>query len=522
MQGEKVRLGWWYLLLLIVYALLLRIPALFHQIPVHPDSAGFMAVLALFRGNWQEPIAPYRIEFPVYPYLLYVANRFVPDWVQAGKLAALIPSLLAPVLVSLATNVLVHNRSAAFFSGFLAASSPVLTQIGAEPLYDSSFVCAFALFLLGGFLFLKNPAFRTAILFGAVTGLAFAARGLGLFLVPPLVCAIFVLPAASLSRKFRFSVVILLVAFVAAGAIRLPARIAARGLLPDPEACLKEVMFDGNLYAGGDRDAISYRLNDSASAFRVSAVKPCELTWMQYVSIYYKNQLRTFARNLKLILYSEFSEIFSPFLALFIPMALGSLYLLQQAYRPQLVLIGTTFLSFFLFVSAIQYQDRYLFPLAIPVSVLCGIGCVQLMREVKYGRFILIPVLLFSLVVSVDACRQTTKGEAEGNYRAACAWVVSQDGASFPFGVMAKHQGVYDYLRHGIVLLPVDEPGRVQIYADHMHVKYVLDGPEERHHNPALFSNASFLTPVAKFGAGPESVEVLRFDRYQLVGSPKE
>jgi 4-amino-4-deoxy-L-arabinose transferase-like glycosyltransferase len=522
MQVEKDHLGWWYLLLLIVYALLLRIPALFHQIPVHSDSTGFMAVLALFRGDWQESVAPYRIEFPVYPYLLYIANRFVPDWIQAGKLAALIPSLLAPLFVSLATNVLVRNRSAAFFSGFLAASSPVLIQIAAEPLYDSSFICALALFLLGGFLFLKNPAFRTAILLGAVTGLTFATRGLGLFLVPPLVCAIFVLPDTSLFRKFRFSVVILLVAFVVAGAIRLPARIAARALLPNQDACLKEVMFDGNLYARGDRDAISYRLNDSASAFQMDNVKPCELTWMQYVSIYYKNQLRTFARNLKLILFSEFSEIFSPFLALFIPMALGSLYLLQQAYRPQLVLIGTTFLSFLLFVSAIQYQDRYLFPLAILVSVLCGVGCVQLMQEGKYGRFILVPALLFSLVVAADACRQTTKGEAEGNYRAACAWIVSQNGASFPFGVMAKHQGVYDYLRHGLVLLPVDEPGRVQIFADYMHVKYVLEGPEERHHNPVLFSSASFLTPVAKFGAGPESVEVLRFDRQPLVGSPKE
>ena len=522
MQGEKDRLGWWYLLSLFAYALLLRIPALFHQIPVQSDSTGFMSVLALFRGEWQESVAPYRIEFPVYPYLLYIANHFVPDWIQAGKLAALIPSLLAPVFVSLATNVLVRNRSAAFFSGFLAASSPVLIQIGAEPLYDCSFICALALFLLCGFLFLKNPAFRTAIIFGAVTGLAFATRGLGLFLVPPLVCAIFVLPCASLSRKVRFSVVILLVAFVAAGAIRLPAKIAARALPPNQNACLKEVMFDGNLYAGGDRDAISYRLNDSALAFQMSDVKPCELTWMQYVSIYYKNQIRTFARNLKLILFSEFSAIFSPFLALFIPMTLGSLYLLQEEYRPQLILIGITFLSFLLFVSAIQYQDRYLFPLAIPFSVLCGVGCVQLRKEVKYGRFILIPVLLFSLVVAADACRQTTKGEAEGNYRAACAWVASQNGASSPFGVMAKHQAVYNYLRHEIIFLPVDEPGRVQIYADHMHVKYVLEGPEERHLNPVLFSGASFLTPVAKFGAGPESVEVLRFDHQPLVGSTKE
>jgi hypothetical protein len=57
-------------------------------------------------------------------------------------------------------------------------------------------------------------------------------------------------------------------------------------------------------------------------------------------------------------------------------------------------------------------------------------------------------------------------------------------------------------------MMPVDEPPRTRSYAEYKNVKYVLGGPDERLHNPVLFTNMTFLRCVSTFGSGPESVQV--------------
>lgn len=502
--------GWRILgLLLLGYTLLLRIPGLLHDSPIHSDAPGFLFVLALFRGEWLGASAPFRIEYPIYPYLIYFANHFVSDWIQAAKWAAFVPSVLSSVAVFGATQVISRDRYAAFFAGLLAASSPALVRIGTAPLYDSTFLCMFALFLLVGFLFVRRPTWRMAIFIGVVTGLCWASRALGLFLVLPLLCAIFVLPGVSAMRKCRLSVIVLASILMAASLARLPAKMAAKSLPADQTQCLKDVMLDGIRYAGDNRDTVAYRLNDSATAFPFDESSPCRLTWRQYAAIYYKDQITAFAKNFKRIILYDFVTIIAPFTVFFIPLCVGTRLVLSKADWPATVLIGTTCASFLVFVSAIQYQDRYLFPLIIVVAVVSGIGCGELLRKGKSARLLLTMLMIIALIGGMDGCRQTlVHDESEANYRMACEWIVEHDGRSFAFSVMARHFGVYAYLKHGLVYLPVDEPQRVKIFAEHSNVKYILAGPEERPHNPALFDGVAFLRPVGDYGTGPQSVRI--------------
>ena len=506
----------WHILawVLLGYTLLLRIPGLLHELPIHSDAPGFLFVLALLRGEWLGPTAPFRIEYPVYPYLMYLANRFVSDWVVAAKWAAFVPSVLSSIVVFGATLVLSRDRYAAFFAGLLAASSPELVLIGTAPLYDSTFLCVFALFLLVGFLFVRKPTSRMALYIGIVLGLCWASRALGLFLVLPLLSTIFILPGLSTMRKCRLSLIVLATLFVVAGLVRLPAKMAAKSLPPDQTQCVKDVMLDGIRYAGDNRDTVVYRLNDSATAFLFDESSPCTLTWGQYVSTYYKDQIVAFAKNLKRIIFYDFVTIVSPFIVFFVPLCVGTRLLRNKADKPAILLIATTALSFLIFVSAIQYQNRYLFPLIILVAVVSGIGCADLLRRGKAARALLATLMVLTLGGGIDGCRQTlVKDESEANYRKACQWIVENDGKSFDFRVMARHHGVYAYLKHGLILLPVDEPQRVRIFAEYSNVKYILAGPEERRHNPALFDGLPFLRPVGEFGTGPQSVQIFEVTR---------
>lgn len=514
-SSQDLQPGWGILaLVLLGYTLLLRIPGLLHELPIHSDAPGFLFVLALLRGEWLGTTAPFRIEYPVYPYLIYFANRFVADWIMAAKWAAFIPSVLSSILVFGATQVLARDRYAAFFAGLLVASSPELVLIGTAPLYDSTFLCAFALFLLVGFLFVRKPTSSMALYIGIVMGLCWTSRALGLFLLLPLLCTIFVQPGLSIMRKFRLSLIVLASLFVFAGLVRLPAKITAKSLPPDQTQCVKDVMLDGIRYAGDNRDTVAYRLNDSATAFLFDESSPCRLTWRQYVSIYYKDQIVAFAKNLKRIIFYDLVTIVSPFIVFFVPLCIGTRLLWNKADKPTIVLIVTTAFSFLIFVAAIQYQNRYLFPLTILVAVVSGIGCAELRRQGKAGRALLATLIVLTLAGGMDGCRQTlVKDQSEANYRRASQWILENDGKSFDFRVMTRHHGVYAYLKHGLILLPVDEPQRVKSFAEHSNVKYILAGPEERRQNPALFSGLPFLRMVGEFGTGPQSVQIFEFAR---------
>lgn len=504
------RLGWRSLgFLLLGYSLLLRIPGLLYDLPLHSDAGAFLQVVALLRGEWGGLSAPFRIEYPIYPYLVFFANHLVPDWVLAAKWAAFLPSVLAPLVVFGATLVLSRDRYAALFAGFLTASSSNLIRIGAAPLYDSTFIFMFALFLLVGLLFVRRPNWRMAILVGIVTGLCWATRALGLFLVLPLLSMIVVLPDVSPQRKCRLSLIALVFFLLTASLARVPAKMAARALPEDQTECVKGVILDGIRYAGENRDMEVYRLNESATAFQFVESSPCKLTWRQFAAAYYRDQLKAFVKNLKRIILYDLVTIVTPFIVFFIPLTLGSRLLLSKARWPECVLLGATCVFFLILISAIQYQDRYLFPLIIPLSMVAGIGCSELWREGQRGRWVLLLLMTIAVIGGIDGSRQTMlRDESEANYRKACEWIVARNGKAFGFNVMARHHGVYAYLKHGLVLLPVDEPQKVMNYAEHTNVKYILEGPEERRQNPLLFSNTASLLAVGDFGTGPQSVQV--------------
>jgi hypothetical protein len=509
------RLGWRSLaVLLLVYSILLHVPSLHSDTPIHSDSPGFFQALALLRGQWNSSFAPARLEYPVYPYLMFLVNRFVPNWLLAAKLAAFFPSVLVPVIVFGATLILSADRVAALFAGFLAASSPPLILFGSAPLYDSTFIFAFALFMLAGFLFIAKPDWSMAILVGVVMGLCWTARGLGLFLVLPFLSAVCVLPGISIKRKCGLSLVAILFLFGAATLIRLPAKIAIGALPPDQINCVKEVMVDGMHYAGGNRDTIAYQLNENATAFQYEEAGSCQLSWKQFESLYYKAQFKTLITNLKQILIYDLVAIVAPFIALFVPLTLGGMRFVGRRYLPEGLFLGMTCVSFLVFVAAIQYQTRYLFAVIIPISIVAGTGCAGLLREKEWARWTLALLMIVVLIAGIDTARHTlAHDKSEANYRKACEWIVEHEGEGFRFGVMEKHHGVYAYLKHGLVMLPVDEPQRARKYAEHMNVKYVLAGPEERSHNPMFLGETAYLRSVAEFGTGSESVQVLEMIR---------
>ena len=512
------RVGWKTTgLLLLLYSLLLRLPALRADSPLHSDSPAFLQVVALLRGEWHSAIVPFRIEYPVYPYVTFLINHMVANWLLAAKLAAFLPSVLVPVLIFAATLIITPNRTAALCAGFLTASSPNLILIGAAPLYDSTFIFATALFLLVGFLFIRKPKWVYGIAMGLVLGLAWASRGLGLFLAPAFLAAVFVLPGVSPRRKSGLLLASIVVMLITASLIKLPAKRAAAHLAPDQTNCFKEVMADGIRYAGGSRDAIVYRLNDSATAFEVDESGICSMTWKQYASRYLKDQAKSFAVNFKRIILDDLVTILSPFLVLFVPITLGSARFVRRENLPDAVLLGATCISFLILVPAIQYQDRYLLPLLLPVAIVAGIGCAALLEEGKRGRWVLAILTLLALVAAIDGFRHTlARDESEANYRKASEWIVAHNGKDFDFAVFERHHGVYAYLKHGSVMLPVDEPSRVMRYAEHMHVRYLLAGPEERRHNPVFLSDPTLLTPMAEFGHGADAVQV-----FELTGGSK-
>ena len=493
----------------LLYSVLLRLPSLGPDTPVHTDAPPFLQVLALLRGEWAGPVAPFRGEFPLYPYLIFFANRFVPDWLLAAKWAAFIPSALVPLAVFFGVYLLSRERWPAFFAGFLAASSPALIRAAAAPLYDSTFTLTLALLLLAGIWLLQSQSWRAVALVGLALGVSLAARGLGVFLFVPMFSVIGLLPAASVGRKLAYAALAIATSLGTAYLIAQPVRRASAGLQPDRTNCLRQVISDGILYSEGDRDANVYRLNDAATAFQMDESGVCDMGWGQFVRNYGKAQTRMFAENLKGIILYELVAILTPFLVFFIPLTMGAKYLSQPEWRPYALLLGATCLSFLVFVPAIQYQDRYLVPLMVPVAMAAGLGCVQLLQAGNAARLLLAVLLIAALVAGIDGFRRTAvPDQAETNYRSACEWIVSEGGAK-PFSVMERHHGVYAYLKQPTVFLPVDEAARVRQYAAHMNVKYVLAGPDERQHNPRLFVEGSFLHSVKSFGSGAQTVAVL-------------
>jgi len=146
--------------------------------------------------------------------------------------------------------------------------------------------------------------------------------------------------------------------------------------------------------------------------------------------------------------------------------------------------------------------------------VVAGIGCAELLIGDVRRRWVLMLVTTIAFVAGIDGFRHIlVRDETEANYRKASEWIVAHNGEGFTFGVMERHHGAYAYLKHGLVMLPVDEPQRVKNYAEHMNVKYLLAGPEERRHNPVFLNDTAFLRSVGKFGSGSESVQVLEMIR---------
>jgi hypothetical protein len=500
-------------LFVLIYSTVLRAAGLHADSPLHSDTPAFLQVVALLRGEWAGPLAPFRVEYPVYSYGAYLLNHLVPDWLLAAKWAAFLPSVLVPMAVFWAALILSCDRYAAFFAGFLAASSSTLIQTGALPLYDATFIFAFALFMVAGLLFIRRPAWGSAALLGLLLGVCWASRGLGLFLLPVVLCGILVLPQVPVRRKCALLLVVLTVLLATAFLIRLPAKLEARAFQEDKSNCFKEVMVDGALYAGGRRDQIVYQLNQDATAFQLENLVICDLSWKEFAHRYFKEQMVAFAANFKKIILYDLVDILAPFVVLFLPLAFGMERLLTREHLPEALFLGATTVSFLLLVPAIQYQDRYLVPLIVPAAMVAGIGCSRLLAEGKRGRWVLTLFMIVAFVAGTDCARHLFAHDAaEANYRMACEWILARDGKDFSFNVMERHHGVYVYLKHGLISLPVDDPERVRKYAGHVNVKYIVAGPDERRHNPQLFADTAVVKLVKEFGSGPEAVELFELN----------
>ncbi len=514
-----------FIAVLLAYTILLRLPALKPDRVIPSDTIAFLDVARLLNGAPPTQQIPFRIEYPLYPYLIFCLQAFWPDPLTAARIAAFLPSLLTPLVVFVIGWILERRVSSAMLAFFCAASSPALMDAAMMPLSDALFILLSALTVLAQLMLLRRPSLVSAASAGAAAGLAWAARGpgawfpialLGAFLTPNLAASEHkgsnAESAANVVRRRGFYFSVSLVMFLLCGlGPRIPLYLLTRNRTPDPNQCVKQVIADGSLYARGVdyRDSRVYRLNQDCTTLASAELRLCELTWYDFVSRYGPDQIVAFALNMKRLVRRELTEILSPFAVLFLPLAIGVIHA-ASAQPLRVKLLGALFVfPFLVIIPAIQFQPRYLYPILIPATVVTGIGLSSMLRgdwlarspHKSCGPILGCVVVGLVGVIAIDAAR-SSQGDPSvwASYRKACEWIKAEGRPDVK--VMSRYYGASVYLEDGRRLnLPSDSPERVGRYCLNTNTRYILWGPLEARHNRALERMMEVGTEVGIAGA---------------------
>ena len=498
---------------LCVYAIVINLGTLRNpNTPVFTDTPAFLRVVELLAGKYTSHDLPFRIEYPIYPYLVWIFGFFTKDMLFAARLASFVPSALTPIFVYLSCRLIGCGQRASWFGGLLIASVPPLIQMSGVPLYDSLFVCITAVALTACMWALKKPALSRFAVAALICGIAAATRGPGLSYVFALIIPLIWVKDLSKEAKLARAALCLVVAIGCLFVARLPVKHLSAGMRDTHEVCTKQLIQDGIFYANGNklRDLEVYGLDETGTVMGSKAASVCTMTWPEFAKVYGKDWVKMIFKNWKRT-FLELPAVLFPFIILFFPVSLGIYTMLKAKLSPQGAVIVCLAAPLFVIVPMIQWQDRYFYPLFVVFSVIAGLGVQFALDSLqRVGRMVAVALVVLTFGVGVDAGRQgASQPGTWGNYRAACEWIL----ASADFGpastVMAREHGVYAFLHKETVPMPIASLDKTLLFARTNGVNAIIVGPSERTHNPNIETPTSELEQVKVFGDGDFRVEVL-------------
>ncbi len=187
------------------YAILVNIGVLLNpDTPISTDSPSFLQVVELIAGKYAGRAVPFRIQYPIYPYLTWMMGFVTKTRYSLPGLPPLAPAVICPALVYLCCRLIGCGYRASLIGGFLLASTPPLIRMSGVPLYDSLFVCMTAASLAASLAALRSPSPAKFAAAAAICGLAAATRGPGLFFIFALIVAM--VSMKNLSRASKLAV----------------------------------------------------------------------------------------------------------------------------------------------------------------------------------------------------------------------------------------------------------------------------------------------------------------------------
>jgi 4-amino-4-deoxy-L-arabinose transferase-like glycosyltransferase len=179
-EEGKVNVSRRFLLGLVIFAFLLRIPLFIYPEVIHHDGAGYIRHAKLIlSGNWTAGKAP-----PLYPALIAFAHLFIPDAERAGILISIIfGSLLVLPVFYLGKEIFAERVGV--LSAIIVAVHPFLNVYSGSVLTESTYYFLVALIVLIGWYAFQRGRMMDVISFGFLTSLAYLTRpeGIGFLMV---------------------------------------------------------------------------------------------------------------------------------------------------------------------------------------------------------------------------------------------------------------------------------------------------------------------------------------------------
>jgi hypothetical protein len=512
---QKVKSRWGMLAMasLCFYAILVNIGILLNpDTPIFTDSPSFLEVVELIAGKYAGHAVPFRIQYPMYPYLTWAMGLVTRDMLFAARLASFVPAVISPLLVYLSCRLIGCGRHASLIGGLLLASAPPLIRMSGVPLYDSLFVFMTAASLTASLAALRSPSPAKFAGAAAICGLAAATRGPGLFFVFALILPIVWMKNLSRATKLRVAALCLATAAGCLLLARYPAKRLAAGLIYTDPACTKQLILDGILYSEGTqiRDAAVYGLDENCVSMGGKIASVCRMRWPEFIGRYGREWVGMVFRNWKRTIY-DLTGVLSPFITLFFPVSLGIYAMLRERAGPQQWSIVFMAVPFLLIVPAIQWQSRYFYPLFVIASVVAGLG-VQFVLDSLYrtGRVVVVALVALACGAAADAVSQGVAPNLQWrNYRVACEWILTSPKFGPTATVMVRNHGVYAFLHKQTVSMPIASLERTICFARAKGVDAIIVGPMERAHNPNIESPTTEIERTRVFGEGEDRVEVL-------------
>ena len=179
-EEENRRFPGKYLLALLVFAFLLRLPLFFYPEVIRYDGAEYIRHAKLIlSGDWTGGKAP-----PLYPALIAFAHVAVPDWERAGILISFLFGALLVLPVFYLGKEMFGER-VGILSGVIVAVHPYLNSYSGSVLTESTYYFLVAMIVLMGWYAFERGRIGWILLFSLLTSLAYLTRpeGIGFLIV---------------------------------------------------------------------------------------------------------------------------------------------------------------------------------------------------------------------------------------------------------------------------------------------------------------------------------------------------